>query len=66
MGLFDTDNNEEENSDEEEEELELECHYDCDEVFSSHEERIAHSMEKHTDLDPTDYPTITGRDNNLL
>lgn len=40
----------------------FECQYEgCDETFDSHEDRIAHSMEKHTDLIPEDYPSITGR-----
>lgn len=57
-GLSFTDDEDEEP----EKDLELECMYDgCTEVFPTHEDRTAHSMEEHWDINPEKYPTITGR-----
>ena len=46
---------------------ELECQYDgCPEVFETHTERLEHSMNEHTDLNPKKYPKMTGQDDGLM
>lgn len=47
---------------------EYQCrHDDCGEAFDTTEDRLAHAMEEHWDnLDPGDYPTLTGRKETLF
>lgn len=62
---FGSDDDEEEDD---EPEKELPCNYDgCDEVLGSHQERLAHSMEEHWEnLNPGDYPNMTGRESTSI
>lgn len=40
----------------------LECmHGGCLEEFESHQNRLAHSMEEHWNINPKKYPNMTGR-----